>query len=160
MQLTPDALAALREKSGLRIDGDGHFWLRGKRVENERVEWLFHRGLRWDGRRVSLHVGEQWAYVEFIDDVAWFVDRVHAGALVLRQEERVPLRDVRFAIADGGPHAGCVYADLPDGRRARFERLAQLDLEPLLDEQDGELVIRVEGGVVPVGNVAYSAPSP
>jgi hypothetical protein len=49
---------------------------------------------------------------------------------------------------------------LPDGRRARFERLAQLDLEPLLDEQEGDLVIRVEGGVVPVGNVAYSAPSP
>ncbi|MBT9561080.1 MAG: hypothetical protein IV100_33965 [Myxococcales bacterium] len=159
MQLTPEALAALREKSGLRIDADGHFWLRGKPVENERVEWLFHRGLRWDGHRVSLHVGEQWAYVERIDDVAWFVERVLGGALLLRQDERVPLRDVHFELADGGPRAGCVYADLPDGRRARFERLAQLDLEPLLEEQDGALVLRVEGAVVRVGTVAHAVPS-
>lgn len=159
MQLTPDALAALREKSGLRIDGDGHFWLRGKRVENERVEWLFHRGLRWDGSRVSLHVGEQWAYVEHIDDVAWFVDRVHAGALVLRQDERVPLRGVRFEIANDGPRAGLVYVSLPDGRRARFERLAQLDLAPLLEEQDGALVVRVDGAAVPVQPVVHDAPS-
>jgi len=150
MQLTPEALEALREKSGLRIDGEGHFWLRGRRVENDRVERLFHRGLRWDGRRVSLHVGEQWAYVEKIDDVAWFVERVTAGALVLRQDEPVALREAAFEIAPTGPYAGCVYANLPDGRRARFQRLAQLDLQPLLGERDGEHVLALDGETLPV----------
>lgn len=72
-------LEELRRRSGVRLGSDGAFTYRGRPVENERVQELFHRGIdvRADGQ-VTLTVGRFMAYPE-VEGVARFVRRVSWG---------------------------------------------------------------------------------
>ena len=142
-------LDRLRRESGLRLDVLGRWHFRGHLVENDRVQRLFHRGLRWhpEERAATLHVGEQWAWVQYVDDVPYFVERLEGDDVVLLSDERVPIADAGLAVTD----AGVVYAMLADGRRARFLRRAMQDLEPHLDEADGRVVVRTARGALLVG---------
>ncbi len=121
--MDPVELDHLRRHSGLRIDRLGNWWFRGKRVEHPRVQALFHRGLEVTDQGLVLRVGPQWAFVETVDDTAWFVERLDADGLRLLSGERTGWDGVRLAEDDEG-----AVATLSDGRRARLLRLALLDL--------------------------------
>lgn len=148
----PAALDALRRKSGLRIDAAGRFHFRGREVENERVQRLFHRGLRWDEHEglASLHVGTQWAFIEQVDDVAFFVERVQDGRLRLRSGEAFALDLGTFESRGDG-----LYVTLPDRRRARLDRLAVMDLAPLLVEAPDGFALEWGGRTLPVRVIAH-----
>lgn len=140
--MDPAALDHLRRHSGLRIDGSGGWWFRGRRVENPRVEALFHRNLEATPEGLVLRVGEQWAYVEQVDDTAYFVERLDAAGLRLLSGERVAWEGA--ALSSDGEDG--VRVTLADGRRARLQRLAVLDLAPLLEAQG----VRTEAGLIPL----------
>ncbi len=143
--MDPDALALLRRHSGLRIDRSGRWWFRERPVENDRVNTLFHRGLEATDEGLVLRVGEQWAYVETVDDTPWFVERADGSSLRLLAGELVRWEAV-VRLEVGALHGADderVVAVLADGRVARFTRLAALDLAPLLD--DAGAVVTVAG---------------
>lgn len=79
--MDPLALEALRHQSGVSLGDDGVFSYRGRSVENDRVQALFHRGIdvREDGK-VTLTVGRFMAYPEvvgvarFVRTLAWQAD--------------------------------------------------------------------------------------
>lgn len=157
----PEWLEALRRDSRIGLDAEGRFSYRGRPLENERVEALFHRGLsvRADGE-VILRVGAQWCYVQ-VQDVPFFVDALRgasAGSVGSGQGTvMVRLRSGAEEAFEPERLQWCgdslVYYDLAHGARARLSRWAVLDLSELLVEcpsAPGGIGIRYRGEVVPL----------
>lgn len=151
MSLDPDRLDWLRRNSRVTLDREGRFYFQGALVEHPRVQRLFHRGLRpAEGGAIVLQVGEQWCYLESVEDTAWFVEKAAvAGDRVL------------LTLADGSTEAldpatlsrrdDRIYCVLSHGRRARFLRAALLTLAPWIDEdaageQEAGYGLRLPGG--------------
>lgn len=174
-KLDAEALEALREASGIALSADGIFQYRGDRVPNDRVQDLFHRGLRvrQDGR-VTLHVGRQWCYVD-----AAGVGRFVAGVRVVGEKLRLRMRPgEELELAPGS----FVLGAAPDGRfyawapreapPAVLLRGAHQQLAGLLDVREGAageasgdvLILRVGDVEVPVLSLpevpALTAPAP
>ncbi len=153
MALPPDVLDHLRRNSRLRLDCDGHFWLAEERVAHPRVERLFHQGLSLeaDTGRLVLRVGPQWAYVQFVDDVPWFVTRLRrtndALHATLADGSEVDLDPSTLEMTP----AGHVHAELSGRGRARLLRDATSALTRWLDF-DGErpVLMFVSGRRVPI----------
>lgn len=144
MALTPEQLDYLRRHSKLRIDRESKFWLDGRLVENERVQLLFHQCLHIEESTgdLKLVVGQQWAYIETIDDTGWFVRRVEVGAdgcmLTLADESRERLDPSTLTMATDTD----VYCVISGNRRARFLRAALIDIAPALEETKAGIGLR------------------
>ena len=145
MALSPDELDALRRNSKLRIDKEGRWWLDRHLVENERVQTLFHKCLSKDDatERLMLTVGTQWAYVQTVDDTAWFISRVQVDAtgcrLMLADGTKETLDPTSLSMASDTD----VYCVIGGNRRARFLRTALIDLAPYLEETTHGIGIRL-----------------
>ena len=145
MALTPDQLDYLRRHSKLRLDREGQFWLDGRRVENERVQVLFHRGLSADAKTggLKLTVGGQWAYIETIDDTGWFVSRAELRPdgcwLTLADESRERLNADTLTMTSETD----VYCVLSQNRRARFLRAALIDVASGVEETRHGIGLRI-----------------
>ncbi len=119
-------------------------------MENRRVAELFHRGVRpgeVTGEYI-LQVGEQWCFIEAVEDTAFFVSkfrRKQDGALEMTLLGGEVVAFANSALSQAGDTD--VYATLPDGRRARFLRDAVVALAPLLVECGGGFGIENEGQV-------------
>ena len=111
---------------------------------------LFYRGVR-PGEMAGefiLQVGEQWCFIEVVEDTAFFVSKFSRnkdGALemTLLGGEVLCFGDTVLSQAGDAD----VYVTLPDGRRARFLRDAVAALAPLLVEHDGGFGIEIAGQV-------------
>ena len=149
--MEPELLEALRRNSGLRLDREGRFYLHERPVENERVQALFHRSLRVrvDGE-VTLHVGEQWAYVTCAS-AAHFVDalRIEGGEVFVRYRHRDGEAHVDPYCAFG-PDDRCYLWARVDGPPAILGRAAHGVLTTLLEEHEGHVVIPSAGSCRPV----------
>lgn len=145
-------LEKLRRDSQIHLDRSGQFFYRGRRVENDRVQALFHAGLQCTpAGELTLHVGGQWCYVT-ADGPFWFVRRVSLAPQGLLGElvggQRVPLDPGSFGV---DPQGVFTCARLDASGRAVLQRQAALDLEPLLEESpDGAALLRVNGESFPM----------
>jgi len=162
MDLSPEILEMLRRNSGLGLNRDGQWHIRGEAITHERILDTLNRGLdvRDDGE-VIVSVGDQWAYVEFEDT-----------AFVVRNILPTPS-------ADGGPpgkielilNAGfredldpatlsrvgidSLYCEVKGGRaRARFLRSAYHNLLPYLMERDGGYAVELASGTYPIREIS------
>lgn len=149
MALTPEQLDVLRRNSRLRIDREGRWWLDRRLVENDKVQVLFHQCLSVDAEtgQHKLTVGSQWAYVQFVDDTAWFVKRVHLVEpniiLTLADGSQEPLEPATLSMSSPTD----LYCVLSGGRRARFLREGLIDLAPYLQETEDGLGLRAAGSL-------------
>ncbi|MFT7622976.1 MAG: hypothetical protein ACI9WU_002151 [Myxococcota bacterium] len=148
MAISPQRLDHLRRNSRLRLDKEGRWSLDGRPVEHPRVQRLFHQGVRAEGPDApapySLHVGEQWAYIQFIEDTAYFVVKARiqeasragsvseAGRVVVSLADGTEQDLDPASISMSGPED--LYCVLANGHRARFGRDALAALLPLLEE--------------------------
>ena len=89
--------------------------------------------------RYTLHVGQQWAWIEFIDDVAYFVERaIPRGAqieLVLAGGHTETLDPT--TLSSPPERSEDVYCVLANGHRARLLRGAVAALIELIEERSG-----------------------
>jgi len=146
-------------ESTLRLDGEGHFWHEGQRVEHAGLAAALHAwiGRHPDDGRYILSNGYDWTYFK-VDDAPFFV-----RALSL-EPDRVVLR-----LSDGTEEAwepestrvgadGALYAVTKRQARggpfeAKFSRHAQASLEPVLvpAAEADEPVVRIGGQVHSIG---------
>lgn len=151
--LDPERLDWIRRHSRVQLDREGGWTFEERPVENRRVSELFHRGVRTgeaEGEFI-LQVGEQWCFIETVEDTAFFVSKLtrkENGTLemTLLGGEVVGFGDT--ALSQAGDVD--VYASLPDGRRARLLRDAVAALAPLLVECDGGFGIALDGQTRPI----------
>ena len=146
MALDPDRLDWLRRNSRVTLDREGRFFFQGRLVEHPRVRRLFHQGLRQTDDGLVLQVGEQWCFVESVEDAAWFVEKaaVEYGRVLLSLADGA----VEPLDADSLTRRGDsdLYCTLSGGRRARFLRDAVVALSPWIDEENGTFGLRLADG--------------
>jgi hypothetical protein len=137
--MDPAPLEQLRRSSGLGIDRDGRWHVRGEPVTHARILAALWKGLEVlsDGQ-VIVHLGDQWAYVEVADApyVVQTLGLVGAGADarlegVLSDGSREVLRIEELELVTGGSG----YLPVKDGSvRARLSRGAYHNLLGLVVE--------------------------
>ena len=150
MEISETDLQRLRESSGLSLDAEGRFFVRGEPVEHERTHLVLTQGLHRaaDGRWAT-RIGREWAYVE-VQDVARFVRRIEPllddaqpGRLIAwltsGEEQIVQARNFSGGTGDA------LYVQLPDGEKARLSRAAQLSLSEYLREDEHGVGIELQG---------------
>ncbi len=159
MGITPEHLDYLRRNSKVRLDREGRWSMDDRPVEHPRVQRLFHRGLSVEDGRPVLRVGTQWCYVQFVDDTAFFVERVRREGDVLvarlmdETEEPLPLETLsRSGETD-------IYCRLSGGRRARLLRDAALALAPFLVERNSEWGVEFGSRFYPISEEPTSESS-
>jgi hypothetical protein len=131
-------------ESEIRLDGEGHFFDHGERVEHARLEQAMHTwiGRHPDDGRYILTNGYDWTYFQ-VDDAPYFVRAVRVETdhvvLVLSDETEETL-----VPADTGPRAGdeALYTQVKRAAQggpfeAKFTRHAQTSLSPVLALDDG-----------------------
>jgi uncharacterized protein len=143
-----------REDSGLRLDAEGRLWHDDEPIENARVALAFRQGLERDEQgRYLIRFGWDWAVLR-VEDAPYQAlgARVEGGRLALQ------LDDGREVVIGGerlsASAEGVLYASVPGkggALEARFSRAAQGQLAELLDERDGQLVLRLDGQAHPSG---------
>lgn len=150
MALDPERLDFLRRNSTLRLDKAGRWSMNDQLVEHPRVQKLFHRGIRAADDGYTLHVGAQWAYIQFVEDTAFFVRR----ATIDGQEVRVHLMDDTVETLDPVSLSRTsdidVYCAVKEGHRARFLASALVDLMPVLEEHHGGYAVNLGGTLYPI----------
>jgi len=139
----------------LTIDGNGEWFLDGKRVENTAVKAFFHRSLvRGANKRFELLVGEQRARViiantpAFARRVTGITDPDTLGIQCLcGREFRIRPDSLRYLSAKGY----FVARRMEDGLAVKFLRTASQDLIPYLDEDDsGNTCLAIHAARYPV----------
>ena len=134
-----------REDSGIRLDAQGRWWHDGELVEHPRIIEAFNRGLApADDGRFRLQLGNDWCYVD-VEDAAYRVlaiDPAPDNRLSIRLTDRTAeFLDISTLELDTD---GVLACRVKQGRaKARFEREAQFALGSLLQEVEGQLVLRV-----------------
>ena len=150
MALDPERLDFLRRNSTLRLDKAGRWSMNDKLVEHPRVQKLFHRGIRAADDGYTLHVGTQWAYIQFVEDTAFFVRRAELNGA----EVRLHLLDDTVETLDPKSLARTsdsdVYCTVKGGHRARFLASALVDLMAELEEHDGGYALNLGGALHPI----------
>lgn len=141
-------------ESTIRLDREGRFWHDGALVQNEALSNALHRWIARhpDDGRYILTNGYDWTYFQ-VDDVPYIVRSVSiddAGVLLSLSDgtvERMTGQGLRIA------SDGALYVTVKGGQfEARFSRHAQTSLAPVIDEQDGAIVLRVGGQTVRPGD--------
>ncbi|MFO0748710.1 MAG: hypothetical protein U1F43_24060 [Myxococcota bacterium] len=133
-------LELLRRQSGVALGRDGVFTYRGRPVENERVQELFHAGIdvRDDGQ-VTLTVGRFMAYPD-VEGVARFVRRVAWDAAGGGSATLVGGREARFdrgAIAYGPDDRFYVWLDGLRGPAVLLREAHQVLAGRIADDPEG-----------------------
>jgi hypothetical protein len=134
-------------ESTLRLDRDGHFWHDGERVEHPKLLDALHSWISWhpDNGRFILTNGYDWTYFT-VDDAPFQVRSVlldePGPRLRLSSGREVPFGPLSLA-PDGSLYTSLVLDGHPC--EARFSRHAQTQLDPLLEEHDGLVGVRVAG---------------
>lgn len=151
----PGLLERLRGASGLSVDAEGSFRLRGEHITHARtLEVLWGSLARAPGDRWQVTIGRESAYVE-VDETPWVVRGVRVEgvpprrltALLAGGREAPILPDTLRVAADG-----VLRVDLPEGK-ARFSRAGHLALGSLLEEDppgSGRYVLPLAGVRHPV----------
>lgn len=143
-------------ESAIRLDGEGHFWHDGLRVEHVGVAAGLHAWIARhpDTGRYILSNGYDWTYFT-VDDAPFVVRsiRVDAGRVALLlsdgSDEAWTPEETRIG-ADGALYAR-VKRGAPGGPfEAKFTRHAQTSLAPLLEEGASPSV-RVAGVLHAIG---------
>lgn len=132
-------------ESTIRLDAQGRFWHDGALVENTALSAALHRWISRhpDDGRYILTNGYDWTYFS-VEDVPYFVVSValQAEGILLRLSDGTEEwldGDTLQEGTDGG-----LYLRVKGGvHEARMSRHAQASLEPVLVEQEGEVVVRV-----------------
>ena len=146
-------------ESTIVLDRDGNFWHDGTRVDHSQIELAFHQWISRhpdDGRYVLTN-GYDWTYFT-VDDVPYFVRDTRVGdmgiELLLSDGTSEPW-NLEDTTVDGNGRLQVLVKDTADGGpyTAKFSRLAQQALEPLLHDEEGQVVIRTRFG-------AFSLPAP
>jgi hypothetical protein len=140
------APAGQSRESTIRLDGEGRFWHDGTLVDHPRIEEALHSWISRhpdDGRHILTN-GYDWTYFT-VEDVPFFVQSVRldgaTGSLWLRLSSGDEVTPEGFSIGpEGALYAAVSVKGQPD--EARFTRHAQIQLEPALVEQGGEIAIR------------------
>jgi hypothetical protein len=133
----PELLQRLREQSGLRLTREDALLHRGEPIEHERLQRALRTGIhRAPDGRWATRLGNDWAYLD-VEDAAYFVASVQPDSDALRAAltdgRSVSLDPAQLAVGAGD----ALYARLPDGERARFTRAAQLQIGPLIKQDEG-----------------------
>lgn len=133
-------------ESTIRLDRDGRFFHDDELVEHAKLSDALHGWIARhpDDGRYILTNGYDWTYFT-VDDAPFTVRSVDvqpdATTLLLSNGDRVPLDPEGLTLDDDG----ALYASVAvrgDTYEARFSRFAQAQLEPALEERDGEVVVR------------------
>ncbi len=131
-------------ETSIRRDRQGRWFHEGEPIDHEGVSRSFDMWVeRHENGRYVLKNKVNWAFVE-IEGAPIFVRRVEVGdhevRLVLSDGRREPLRgDTVRSDRDGG-----LYCQVRHGRlTAQFSRQAMFDLEPVLDQDDVGIVLRL-----------------
>ncbi len=136
-----------RERSGIRLDREGRWWHDDERVEHPRIIEAFNRGLSpTDDGRYRLQFGNDWCFVE-VEDAAYrvlAVDEAVDEQISIRLSDRTAeMLDVSTLQLDSD---GVLVCQVKGGKaKARFSREAQFSLGTLMEERDGQVVLRVGG---------------
>jgi hypothetical protein len=133
-ELDPQALEALRSRSGLSIDLEGRLCHGGQPIEHARTLDVLWRSLeRQPDGRYLVRVGRESGYVSLAD--APYGVR---GVTFDRGEAVVHLSDGSVETLDPGSLTvdaeGVLHCKVRGGHRARFRRSAQVDLGLALEE--------------------------
>lgn len=142
--MTTGVPPGLTRETSIRRTGDGRWYHDGAPIRHAGIRKAFDAWVdRADDGRYILKNDVNWAYVE-IEGAPVRVERVRMvdGALEgLLSDERTETLDLDSLRQDS---EGFLYCDVRQGRlTAKFARHAMFDLEPLLDEHDGGVVLRV-----------------
>jgi hypothetical protein len=127
----------LSRESSIRLDRRGRFWHEGELVEHRGLARAFARWIRRhpdDGRYV-LDNGYDWCYLA-VEDTPYFVQALRVGS-----------DSIQLELSDGSTET-LILGELRIGRdevlrtrvkggafEAKFSRVAQLQVEPLLDPE-------------------------
>jgi hypothetical protein len=148
-----DFLASGADLEELRLDERGKWTHEGLDFENQRIVDLFSRSVdRTEGGTWVLEVG-RFTYPITVEDTGFFVDRIDLDAdppeLSLSDQTTEPL-DVETLEYEPG---GRLYCRIKDGEfRARFQRPAYFDLAEYIVEENGDLVVELDGRRIHLGN--------
>lgn len=148
---TPGKRWHTREDSGLRLDRELRWWHDGEPIEHPKVVKAFNAGLAPTGDgRFKLTFGTDWCYVE-VEDAAYAVLAVDMA----RDHLRLHLSDGTTERLDAATLEldveGVLRCQVKAGlARARFGRDAQFALGSLLEEENGQLFLRLPEAHVPV----------
>jgi hypothetical protein len=152
--LDPQALEALRSRSGLSIDLEGRLCHRGEPIEHARTLEVLWRSLerQADGRYL-VRVGRESAYVE-LADAPYGVRGItfeRGEVLAHLSDGSAETLDADTLTVDG---EGVLHCRVKGGHRARFRRGAQVDLGLALEESaaaPGGFALHLHGRVHLVG---------
>ena len=140
-------------ESTLVLDAEGRFWHDGALVEHPKLAAAMHTWIARhpDDGRYILTNGYDWTYFT-VKDAPFVVRavRVEADAvwLVLSDDTEERWQPERTRVGEGGALYTEVKIDRPGGPfEARFSRHAQASLDPVLAEDDGQIVARIGGRV-------------
>ena len=139
-------------ESTIVLDGEGNFWHDGTRVGHPQIELAFHQwiGIHPDDGRYVLTNGYDWTYFT-VEDVPYFVKstRVNDNTidLLLSDGSTEPWHIESTTLDSAGKLQTIVKQDMAFGPfPAKFSRHAQQALEPLLHDENGQVVIRTRFG--------------
>lgn len=133
-------------ESGIRRDAEGRWFHEGEPVINEGVARAFDAWVdRHEDGRYMLRNSVNWAYIE-LEGAPIFVRGVTIDdegltlTLSNGRDERLVPETLRQ------DEAGNLYCDVAEGRLvARLTRKATLQLEPLVDEDESGIFLRIAG---------------
>jgi hypothetical protein len=144
-------------ESTIRLDAEGHFHHEGAIVEHAGLASALHGwiGRHPDDGRYILTNGYDWTYF-IVDDAPFYVRSVRIEpdrvVLVLSDGTEEPWDPIATRVAEDG----ALYAAVKSGAKggpfeAKLTRHAQLQLAPILVEDDGEAGVRIAGRVTRIG---------
>lgn len=151
--MDPDELEKLRDRSGLRLDKEGHFSHQGEPIVHARTNAVLHRGIhRAPNGRWATRIGKDWGYLD-VEDTAFWIQRIDGTRALLTSGEWVEFDPASITI---GPD-DALYVRV-DGERARLTRPAQLALAEAIQEETGGFTLDLAGRRYPIGR--DSGPEP
>ncbi len=142
------APAGRSRESQIVLHSDGRLSNHGELIEHEGIRRAFSRWIRRhpDDGRFILSNGYDWTYLR-VEDTPFFVEGIRFDdpphVLIELSDGTVEELDGATLAVDGADHVYCRVKN--ETEWARFCRSAQLKLEPLLDEVEGEIAFRWGG---------------
>lgn len=152
-----EALIERFRRIGLRLDAEGRFWHQDAPVDHPGLERALHRWLDQlpDGRFIIRFDGQRYAYVD-VEDAPYQVRTVLIDRAATGPEVTLLLSDDTEELLDYGSlrvgPQNALYCRVKEGRlEARFSRQAYYLLGELVEEHEGQFVLRAAGQLWPIG---------
>lgn len=132
------------------IRRDGTWWHEGAPIRREGLVQLFASILKREGERYYLVTPVEKVGI-VVEDAPLLVTDLDGTTLITATGDRVPLgpdHPLRVEDPDGTP---APYVLVRGGMEARIDRKTFYRLVDMADEDDGRLILRVNGLSVPIG---------